>query len=57
LLIPVSSLEVIDRYVAEGGALPTLDKLGKASFKKMKAKVKEKLFAIASSIFAVFTAL
>ncbi len=50
LLIPVSSLEVIDRYVAEGGSLPILDKLGKASFKKLKAKVKEKLFAIASQI-------
>jgi len=50
LLIPVSSLEVIDRYVAEGGTLPVLDKLGKASFKKLKAKVKEKLFAIASQI-------
>jgi len=50
LLIPVSSLEVIDRYVAEGGSLPILDKLGKASFKKLKGKVKEKLFAIASQI-------
>jgi len=50
LLIPVSSLEVIDRYVAEGGTLPILDKLGKASFKKLKGKVKEKLFAIASQI-------
>ncbi len=50
LLIPVSNLEVIDRYVAEGGALPILDKLGKASFKKLKEKVREKLFAIASQI-------
>lgn len=50
LLIPVSSLEVVDRYVAEGGALPVLDRMGKASFKKLKAKVKEKLFAIASQI-------
>jgi transcription-repair coupling factor (superfamily II helicase) len=30
--------------------LPTLDKLGKSSFKKMKGKVKERLFAIASEI-------
>ena len=50
LLIPVSNLEVIDRYVAEGGSLPILDKLGKASFKKLKAKVREKLFAIAAQI-------
>jgi transcription-repair coupling factor (superfamily II helicase) len=50
LLIPVSSLEVIDRYLANSGSLPILDKLGKASFKKLKGKVKEKLFAIASDI-------
>jgi len=50
LLIPVTSLESIERYVAEGGALPVLDRMGKASFKKLKAKVKEKLFAIASQI-------
>jgi len=50
LLIPVSNLETIDRYVAEGGALPVLDRMGKASFKKLKAKVREKLFAIASQI-------
>ena len=50
LLVPVENLEVIDRYVAEGGALPVLDKLGKASFKRLKGKVREKLFAIASQI-------
>ena len=50
LLVPVENLEVIDRYVAEGGALPVLDRLGKASFKRLKGKVREKLFAIASQI-------
>ncbi|MEA3418665.1 MAG: transcription-repair coupling factor, partial [Campylobacterota bacterium] len=50
LLVPVENLEVIDRYVAEGGALPALDRLGKASFKRLKGKVREKLFAIASQI-------
>jgi len=50
LLIPVSNLEVIDRYVADSGTLPILDRMGKASFKKLKSKVKEKLFAIASQI-------
>jgi len=50
LLIPVENLNVIDRYVADGGGLPILDKMGKASFKKLKSKVKEKLFAIASQI-------
>ncbi len=50
LLVPVENLEVIDRYVAEGGALPAVDRLGKMSFRNLKEKVREKLFAIASSI-------
>ena len=50
LLLPVENLDVIDRYIAEGGSLPVVDKLGKASFRKLKAKVREKLFAIASEI-------
>ncbi len=50
LLVPVENLDVIDRYMAEGGALPILDRLGKASFKRLKSKVREKLFAIASQI-------
>ncbi|NOZ91607.1 MAG: DEAD/DEAH box helicase, partial [Epsilonproteobacteria bacterium] len=50
LLIPVENLNVIDRFVADSGTLPILDKMGKASFKRLKSKVKEKLFAIASQI-------
>ncbi len=50
LFVPVDNLEVIDRYIANGGSLPVIDKLGKASFKRLKGKVREKLFAIASHI-------
>jgi transcription-repair coupling factor (superfamily II helicase) len=50
LLVPVENLEVIDRYIADSGTLPVLDRLGKASFKRLKGKVREKLFAIASQI-------
>ncbi len=50
LLIPVENLNTIDRFVADSGAVPVLDRMGKASFKKLKGKVKEKLFAIASEI-------
>ncbi len=50
LLVPVENLETIDRYMAEGGALPALDRLGKTNFKNLKAKVKDKLFAIANEI-------
>jgi transcription-repair coupling factor (superfamily II helicase) len=50
LLIPVENLNVIDRFVADSGGVPILDKMGKASFKRLKEKVREKLFAIASEI-------
>jgi len=50
LLIPVENLNTIDRFVADSGSLPVLDRMGKASFKKLKGKVKEKLFAIATEL-------
>ncbi len=50
LLVPVENLETIDRFVADGGSVPTVDKLGKVSFKRLRGKVKDKLFAIASNI-------
>ncbi len=50
LLLPVENLDMIDRYLAEGGTLPVLDRLGKGGFGRLKAKVKERLFAIASEI-------
>jgi transcription-repair coupling factor (superfamily II helicase) len=53
LLLPVQSLNMIDRYVADSGSIASLDKLGKGSFTKLKGKVKEKLFAIASDIIAL----
>ena len=50
LLLPTEHLDMIDRYIAGSGAVVNLDKLGKASFAKLKQKVKEKLFIIASKI-------
>ncbi|HIP13394.1 MAG TPA: transcription-repair coupling factor [Arcobacter sp.] len=50
LLIPVENIDLIDRYVASSGGVAVLDKLGKGSFAKLKSKVKERLFAIASDI-------
>lgn len=52
LLLPVENLDVIDRYIGEGGSLAVVDKLGKGSFQKLKAKTREKLFEIASQIIA-----
>jgi len=53
LLIPVENIGIIDRYLADGGSIAVLDKLGKGSFAKLKSKVKERLFAIASDIIAI----
>ncbi len=53
LLIPVENIGIIDRYLADGGSVAILDKLGKGSFAKLKSKVKDRLFAIASDIIAI----
>lgn len=50
LLIPIENIEVIDRYIASSGSLAVVDKLGKGSFAKLKAKTRKKLFAIAKEI-------
>jgi len=53
LLLPVENLDVIDRYISDGGHLAVVDKLGKGSFSKLKAKTRAKLLEIASEIIAV----
>ena len=50
LLLPVENLHLIDRYVADSGNIPLVDKLGKGSFQKLKSKVKQKLYEIANEI-------
>ncbi|MCV6607878.1 MAG: transcription-repair coupling factor, partial [Campylobacterales bacterium] len=50
LLIPVENIHIIDRYVGQSGVLPTVDKLGKSSFARLKNTVKEKLYEIAGEI-------
>ena len=50
LLLPVENLYLIDKYLGVGGGVPALDRLGKGSFLRLKEKLKEKLFAIASEI-------
>lgn len=53
LLIPIENIDIIDRYIADSGATPTVDKLGKGTFAKLKAKVKEKLLEIAKDIISI----
>lgn len=53
LLLPVENLHVIDRYIGESGGLISVDRLGKGSFQKLKAKTQERLMEIASEIIAI----
>ena len=53
LLLPVENLDVIDRYISDGGSLGVVDKLGKGSFLKLKSKARAKLFEIASEIIQI----
>ncbi|ELF2319782.1 DEAD/DEAH box helicase [Campylobacter lari] len=56
LLLPVENLYMIDKYIGASGGVPLLDKLGKGSFLKIKERLKEKLFAIASNIVSLAAA-
>lgn len=48
LLLPVENLYMIDKYISS--SVPSMDKLGKGTFLRLKEKLKEKLFAIASQL-------
>ncbi|MDR2033948.1 MAG: DEAD/DEAH box helicase [Helicobacteraceae bacterium] len=50
LLLPVENLHLIDRFVAESGATPCVDRLGKGSFARIKEGVRTKLYEIADEI-------
>ncbi|MEA3228202.1 MAG: CarD family transcriptional regulator [Campylobacterota bacterium] len=50
ILLPVENLDYIDRYIASGGSTPVMDRLGKGSFGKLKAKVRKRLLEIAGQI-------
>ncbi|WP_199769197.1 DEAD/DEAH box helicase [Helicobacter cynogastricus] len=48
LYVPVENLHLLERYIAPN--TPTLDKLGKGSFNKLKAKVRAELLGLAGEI-------
>ncbi len=56
LLLPVHNLNLIDKYIASSASIPTLDKLGKGSFAKIKEKIRPKLLAIAQEIIDIAAA-
>lgn len=56
LLLPVHNLNLIDKYIANSAQIPTLDKLGKGSFAKIKEKIRPKLLEIAQEIIDIAAA-
>lgn len=50
LLLPTHNLNLIDKYIANSSSIPSLDKLGKGSFAKIKERVRPKLLEIAKEI-------
>ena len=50
LLIPTENLDSLDRYIVDSGSTPSVDKLGKSSFTKLKQKAKKDLLEIADNI-------
>ncbi|WP_104695535.1 DEAD/DEAH box helicase [Helicobacter salomonis] len=48
LFVPVENLHLLERYIAPN--TPTLDKLGKGGFSKLKAKVRAELLGLAEDI-------
>ncbi len=53
LLVPVENIDLIDRYISDGGNLAVVDRLGKGSFAKLKEKTRAKLFEIAKEIIEI----
>lgn len=56
LLLPVHNLNLIDKYIASNASIPTVDRLGKGSFAKIKEKIRPKLLAIAQEIIDIAAA-
>ncbi|WP_104733015.1 transcription-repair coupling factor [Helicobacter felis] len=54
LFVPVENLHLLERYIAPN--TPMLDKLGKGSFSKLKAKVRAELLGLAEDIISAHAA-
>ena len=56
MYVPVDRINVVQRYVGADGGTPTLDKLGGASWARVKAKARESLLAMANELIRVYAA-
>jgi transcription-repair coupling factor (superfamily II helicase) len=53
LYVPASRIDLVQRYIGTGSALPKLDKLGGGTFKKRKEKVEQALMDLAAELLEV----
>jgi transcription-repair coupling factor (superfamily II helicase) len=56
LYLPVDRISLVQKYVGADGEVPQLDKLGGASWEKVKAKTRESILAMAKELLAVYAA-
>lgn len=53
VFVPVSRIDIVQRYIGTSAAAPTLDKIGSQSFRKRKEKVQRALFDLAAEMIEV----
>ena len=53
LYVPVSRIDLVQKYVGAGSASPPLDRIGSQSFRKRKEKVERALFDLATELLEV----
>ncbi len=56
LYLPVDRISLVQKYVGAEGSAPTLDKLGGASWEKVKARTRESILAMARELLDVHAA-
>ena len=53
VFVPVSRIDIVQRYIGTSAAAPALDKIGSQSFRKRKEKVQRALYDLASELIEV----
>ncbi len=56
LYLPVDRINLVQKYIGGEGAQPTLDRLGGASWAKVKAKTRQSILAMAHELLEVYAA-
>jgi transcription-repair coupling factor (superfamily II helicase) len=54
LYLPVDRINVVQKYIGGDGAQPSLDKLGGASWERVKAKARKSIFAMAEELIQLY---